>query len=258
MLTYIDGSKESMIRYALRHADDRLILGHKISEWSGHASILEEDLALANIGLDLIGQSVLWYNYSAELENAERSADDIVYYRNEREYYNLLLTEQPNEDFAYTIVRQFFFDIYDFLFYTELKNSSNETFAAIAAKSIKESAYHLRHSSQWILRLGDGTEISNQKTQTAINDLWMFTGEMFVNDEIDAELINKRIGVDLSLLKTKWLDNLQRVFDEAGLTTPNINSFMQKGGRNGLHSENMGYILAELQFLRRSYPNAKW
>jgi ring-1,2-phenylacetyl-CoA epoxidase subunit PaaC len=257
-LIYTDEIKEAVFRYALRHGDDRLILGHRVSEWSGHGPILEEDLALSNTSLDMLGQAVLWYKYAGEVEGIGRSEDDLAYLRSEREFKNLLITELANEDFAFTIARQFFFDVYDYLFYTELKNSSDETLSAIAAKSLKESAYHLRHSSEWMLRLGDGTDISHEKIANAVEDLWMYTGEMFVADELDELLINAGIGVDLDLIKPKWYENISKILTEATLTVPDANAFMQSGGRKGLHTENLGFILAEMQYLRRTYPDAKW
>lgn len=257
-MTYTDEIKQALVKYALRHGDDRLILGHRVSEWCGHGPILEEDLALTNLSLDLLGQAVLWLKYAGELQGEGRNEDDLAYLRSEREFANLLLVEQANEDFAYTIARQIFFDVYDYLFYNELKNSKDETLSGIAVKALKESAYHLRHSSEWVLRLGDGTDISHKKIAEAIEDLWMYTGEMFVNDEVDLLLLNEGIGVDLSALKPKWIENLTKLFTEATLELPNFDAFMQSGGRNGIHTENLGFILADLQSLKRTFPDAKW
>jgi ring-1,2-phenylacetyl-CoA epoxidase subunit PaaC len=257
-LTYTDEIKGAVLKFALRHADDRLILGHRISEWCGHGPILEEDLALSNISLDLIGQSVMWYKYAAAIENIGRNEDDFVYLRDERRFSNLLLTELENGDFAFTLARQFFFDVYDYFFYNELKNSSDESLSAIAVKSLKESSYHLRHSSEWMLRLGDGTEVSHQKIKNAVDELWMYTGEMFVNDDVDLLLIKEGIGVDFDSLKAKWYENVSKILTEATLPTPDPGAFMQMGGRNGIHTENLGFILAEMQYLSRAYPDAKW
>lgn len=234
------------------------MLGNRIAEWCGHGPILEEDLALTNLSLDFLGQSLLWLNYAGKIEGIGRTEDDLAYLRKEMDFTNLLLTEQANDDFAHTITRQFFFDVYDYLFYNELKNSKDETFAAIAAKSLKESAYHLRHSSEWVLRLGDGTETSHQKISDAVDSLWMYTGEMFVADEVDNLLIKEGIGVDIEALKPTWYDNISKVMTEATLQVPNLDAFMQSGGRKGIHTENLGFILSDMQYLRRLYPDAKW
>ncbi|MBX3044435.1 MAG: phenylacetate-CoA oxygenase subunit PaaC [Candidatus Kapabacteria bacterium] len=257
-MTYTDDIKKALFKFALRHGDDRLVLGHRVSEWCGHGPILEEDLALANLSLDLLGQATLWLKFAGETEGIGRDEDDLAYLRNEREFTNLLLTEQANEDFAYTTARQFYFDVYDYHFYNELKNSKDETLAGIAAKSLKESAYHLRHSSEWMLRLGDGTDISHDKISAAVEDLWMYTGEMFFQDETDELLLSEGIGVDFNSLKSKWYKNVSDVLSEATLDTPSIDEFMQIGGRNGLHTENLGFILADMQYLRRAVPDAKW
>jgi ring-1,2-phenylacetyl-CoA epoxidase subunit PaaC len=253
-----DELKNALFAFALRHGDDRLILGNRIAEWCGHGPILEEDLAMTNTSLDHIGQAVLWYKFATEVEGKSRSEDDLAYLRNEREFSNLLLVEQSNEDFAYTIARQFFFDVYDYFFYNELKNSKDTTLVGIAQKSLKESAYHLRHSSEWMLRLGDGTELSHNKIQLAVNDLWMYTGEMFINDNIDKLLISEGLGVDLEKIKPLWLENVTKILAEATIEMPNPEAFMQMGGRNGIHTENLGFILAEMQYLSRAYPDAKW
>jgi ring-1,2-phenylacetyl-CoA epoxidase subunit PaaC len=257
-LTYTNEIKNAVIQYAIRHGDDRLILGHRISEWCGHGPILEEDLAMTNTALDLIGQTVLWYKYAAELENSGRTEDDIAYLRTEREFYNLLLTEQENDDFAHTMARQFFFDVYDFLFYNELKDSSDSTLSAIAHKSLKETSYHLRHSSEWILRMGDGTEESHRRIKSAINNLWMYTGEMFMSDNLDELLLEHGIAVDLNKIKPLWLENVTKILQEATLQHPDINAFMQYGGRFARHTEYLGYILADMQHIKRMAPEATW
>lgn len=258
MLTLTDNINSALFKFLLRHGDDRLILGHRIAEWCGHGPIIEEDLALTNLSLDFIGQSVMWLKYAGEIEGAGRSEDDLAYLRKENDYTNILLTEQANEDFAYTIARQFFFDVYDYLFYDELKNSKDETLSAIAVKSLKESAYHLRHSSQWLLRLGDGTETSHNKIAEAVDNLWMYTGEMFISDDVDDILLKEGIGVDLTAIKPTWYNNISKVLTEATLEVPNLDAFMQSGGRKGVHTENLGFILAEMQYLPRLYPGAKW
>jgi ring-1,2-phenylacetyl-CoA epoxidase subunit PaaC len=243
--------------FLLRLADDRLILGHRLSEWCGHAPILEEDIALANIALDCIGQANAIYSTAAELEDKGRTADDLAFFRNEREFKNLQLLEQPNEDFAFTIVRQFYYDQYSFQLYEKLRESKYEQLSAIAEKSLKEITYHLRHSRQWILKLGDGTEESNNKVQNAIDSLWIYTDEMFNNDTTIDYLIKNEIVPNLNLLKDKWIDNISKVLEEATLTLPASDSFVS-GSRDGRHTEHLGHLLAEMQILPRSFPNAKW
>jgi len=257
-LTYTDEIKKHLSIYAQRHGDDRLILGHRLSEWCGYGPILEEDLATTNTSLDLIGQSVMWLKYAAETDGLGKTEDDMAYLRSEREFKNVLLVEQQNEDFAYTTARQFFFDVYDLIFYSELRNSTDETLRGIAEKSVKESTYHVRHSSEWMLRLGDGTEESHQKIKNAVADLWMYTGELFFMDETDEILIKEGIAIDLNKVKTLWYENVSKIINEATLEVPSLDTFMQKGGRKGIHSENLGHILSELQYLKRAFPTAKW
>ena len=257
-MTYTNEIRTAIYEFALRHGDDRLILGHRLAEWCGHAPILEEDIALTNISLDLLGQSIQFLKYACDIENQGRTEDDLAYKRNERDFKNLLLAEQANEDFAYTICRQFYYDVYDYYFYEELCKSKDEQLAAIAAKSIKETKYHLRHSSNWMLRLGDGTEESNRKITGAVDFLWMYTGEMFQPNSIDELLLSEGIGVDLNLIKPKWIKSVFEIKEKANIYLPDVNAFMQMGGRNGLHTENLGHILAEMQYLQRAYPDSKW
>lgn len=252
-----DELRENIFEFLLRLGDDRLILGHRISEWCGHAPILEEDIALANIALDCIGQANAIYSVAAELENKNRTADDLAFLRNEREFKNLQLLEQPNEDFAYTIARQFFYDQYSFLLYTQLSNCNYEELKAIAVKSLKEITYHLRHSKQWIIKLGDGTEESKSKIQTAVDNLWIFTNEIFFIDDLIIELTNKNIIPDLTGIKQDWHDAVKAVLDEATLTMPDTNEFVS-GSRQGRHTEYLGHLLAEMQILPRSFPNVNW
>lgn len=249
--------QNALFNYILGLGDDRLILGHRLSEWCGHAHILEEDIALGNIGLDLIGQASAYLSLAAEVENKNRTEDDLAYFRNEYEFKNLQLVEQPNIDFAYTIVRQFFFDVYEGIFLEELAKSKFEQMAGIAKKSIKENIYHTRHSRNWILRLGDGTEESHVKTQTAINDLWKFTGEIFSENENDNILINENFAPDLKPLKSKWNEIIKSVLNEATLEMPENIGF-SSGSRSGIHTEHLGHLLAEMQIVARSYPGAKW
>lgn len=252
-----DKIKDALFEYCLRIGDNSLILGHRLSEWCGHGPILEEDIALINIALDLIGQSRFIYSYAAELEGKGRTEDDLAYLRDVMQFKNSVLVEQPNGDYAKTIVRQFLFTAYNYLFYKELQKSKNENLAAFAEKSLKEVTYHLRHSSEWVVRLGDGTEESKERTQNAIDELWMFTGDMFAGDAIDELLLKEKIAVDLSKLKTEWDKLIEEVFTKATLTIPS-NAFMMIGGKEGKHTEHLGYLLAEMQFLPRAYPGANW
>ena len=249
--------KDALFEYCLRLGDSSLILGHRLSEWCGHGPILEEDIALINIALDFVGRSTSLLKYAAEVEGSNRSEDDLAYARNERQFRNLLITEQPNGDYASTIVRQFLFDAYSFYLYTELTKSKDITISGIAEKSLKEISYHLRHSSQWVLRLGDGTEESHNRTQKALDNLWRFTHEFFEMDEVDALLINSGIAVNLSDLKSNWLNKVSEVFEQATLNIP-TNSFMNTGSRQGKHTEHLGYLLAEMQYVNRSYPGCNW
>lgn len=248
---------DNIFEFLLRLGDDRLILGHRLSEWCGHAPILEEDIALANIALDCIGQANAIYSIAAELEDKERTADDLAFFRNERDFKNLQLLEQPNEDFAFTIARQFYYDEYSFLLYDKLKESSFKELSGIAEKSLKEIAYHVRHSKQWILKLGDGTDESHKKIQEAIDALWIFTNEMFANDKVISELVNDNIIPNLQSLKGEWIASISKILEEATLSLPNSEDFTS-GSRDGIHTEYLGHLLAEMQILPRSFPNAKW
>jgi ring-1,2-phenylacetyl-CoA epoxidase subunit PaaC len=241
--------------YALSRADDALILGHRLSEWCGHAPILEEEMALANIGLDLIGQARSLYGYAAELEAAGNDEDDYAYRRDAPQYRNLLLVEQPNGDFAFTILRQFFYSAFADPYWRAMMASKNPTLAAIAAKSEKESAYHLRHTAEWVIRLGDGTEESHRRAQQAVDALWSYSGEMFA--PADETLVADGTIVDPASLKPIWDRTIDTVLAQATLARP-ANPWMRSGGRHGRHSEHLGHLLAELQHLQRSYPGAKW
>ncbi|MEI8133485.1 MAG: 1,2-phenylacetyl-CoA epoxidase subunit PaaC [bacterium] len=249
--------QEALFIYLLRQADNALILGHRLSEWSSNAPILEEDLALTNIALDHLGRAQALYKYAAEVEGTGRTEDDLVYKRAERQYRNILLVELPNGDFAMTIARQFFISTFELMFLEELAKSKDEILSGLGAKCIKEVKYHWRHSYDWLLRLGDGTDESHARMQTAVNELWMYTGEMFEQDEVEKDLIQANIACDTSALKEKWIAKVTNALTEATLTTPPI-GYNQTGGRNGVHSENLGFILAELQYLPRAYPDATW
>ncbi len=246
-----------LVLYALRRADDALILGHRLSEWCGHAPALEEDMALANMGLDLLGQARELYDYAAEVEGKGNDEDKLAYLRDVRQYRNLLLLEQPNGDFARTMARQFFYAAFADLYWRAMMKSTDATLAAIAAKSEKESAYHLRHSSEWMVRLGDGTEESHRRAQTAVDDLWAYTGEMFGVDESERALIERGVAADPATLHPQWLKTVSNVVGEATLALPK-SGWMQQGGRSGRHSEHLGHLLSELQSMQRTFPGATW
>ena len=249
--------QEAKFEYLLRLGDSSLIIGHRLSEWCGHGPILEEDIALTNIALDFVGNATSLLTYAAQLENKGRNEDDLAFMRDEREYRNLLITEQPNGDYANTMARQFLFDTYMYFLYEELKSSKDETIAAIATKTHKEVTYHLRHTSQWMLRLGDGTAESHERLQNGINDLWMFTSELFDMDEVDALLIKEGIAADLNKVKTEWEKRVKEVLLEATIQIPTT-VFKQKGSREGKHSEHLGFLLAEMQYVHRAHPGDKW
>ena len=250
-------SETPLVLYVLRRADDALILGHRLSEWCGHAPMLEEDMALANMGLDLLGQARELYAYAAKVEGKGNDEDKFAYLRDVRQYRNLLLLEQPNGDFARTMVRQFFYSALADLYWRAMMKSTDTTLAAIAAKSEKESAYHLRHSSEWMLRLGDGTDESHVRAQTAIDDLWSFTGEMFAVDDSERGLIDAGIAIDPAGLKPQWLESVSSIVAEATLALP-TSDWMQQGGRFGRHSEHLGHLLSDLQYLQRAFPGTTW
>jgi ring-1,2-phenylacetyl-CoA epoxidase subunit PaaC len=254
----MDGINKVLFEYCLRLGDSSLIAGQRLAEWCGHGPILEEDIAMTNMSLDLIGQARTFLTYAGEIEGKERTEDDLAYLRDTMEFRNVLLVEQPNGDFAVTMMKQFFFSAYLFLLYKELSNSKDATIAAVAAKSLKEVTYHLRHTSQWILRLGDGTDESNKRTQDALNDLWMYTGDLFDMDTVDAELIKAGIACDLNKIKQEWQAMITEILTKAKLNIPSPDTWMMKGSRTGKHTEYLGYILAEMQTLQREYPGAKW
>lgn len=245
------------LQYALQLADTSLVLSHRLSEWCGIAPELEIDMALANIGLDLLGEARNLYQYAAELEGKGRTEDDFAFLREQGEYYNLLLVEHPNKGFDITITRQFLFDAYHLLALQGLQNSSDPQLAAIAKKSLKEVNYHLRFSAGWMVRLGDGTDESQQRIQAALEELWRFTDEMFQPSEAEQALTASGVAVDVSGLKQQWLEEVGAVLNEANLTMPG-QTYARTGGKQGLHSEHLGYILAEMQYMQRSYPNCQW
>jgi ring-1,2-phenylacetyl-CoA epoxidase subunit PaaC len=247
----------ALFDYALRLADDALILGHRLSEWCGHAPLLEEELALANIGLDLIGQARALYDCAGVLEGKGRDQDALAYRRDAPEFRNLLLVEQPNGDFAMTIARQLLYAAYAAPLWRRLASSRDPTLAGIAAEAAHQAAYHLRHAGEWLARLGDGTPESHRRAQAALDALWPYTGEMFETDDVVLALAADGIAPDPMALKPEWDRTVAAVLAEATLTRP-VDGWMQSGGRQGRHSEHLGYILAELQFLQRAYPGSTW
>ncbi|HVT85092.1 MAG TPA: 1,2-phenylacetyl-CoA epoxidase subunit PaaC [Chitinophagaceae bacterium] len=254
----------TLIDYTLHLADNSLILGQRNSEWCGHGPVLEQDIAITNISLDLIGQARNFYQYAASLinqtikqSNNPVTEDSLAYLRTEREFKNCLLVEQPNGDWGQTILRQFFFSQYQYLLFQQLQHSKDEQLAAIAAKSLKEVSYHLRWSSEWVIRLGDGTEESHSRMLKAIDELWMYTGELFQAAGYELQTAKEGIGVDVSLLKPKWEEKIKEIFSEATLPVPE-KVFMQSGGKDGKHTEHLGYILTELQYMQRAYPGNEW
>lgn len=253
----IEVTETPLVLYTLRRADDALILGHRLSEWCGHAPMLEEDMALANMGLDLLGQARELYSYAAKVEGKDNDEDKFAYLRDVRQYRNLLLVEQPNGDFAQTMVRQFFYAAFADLYWRAMMKSTDSRLAAIAAKSEKESAYHVRHSSEWIIRLGDGTEESHARAQAAIDHLWAYTGEMFEIDDSERGLIDAGVAIDAATLRLQWLKTITEIASEATLVLPR-NDWMQRGGRSGRHSEHLGHLLSELQSMQRIFPGATW
>jgi ring-1,2-phenylacetyl-CoA epoxidase subunit PaaC len=246
-----------LFEYLLRLGDNGVILGHRLSEWCGHGPVLEEDLALTNVALDLIGQARLWLTLAGEVEGGGRDEDQLAYLRDTREYRNLLLVEQPNGDYAHTLARQFYFDSWHHFLLRGLTESTDRRVAEIAGKSLKEVAYHLRRSGDWVVTLGDGTEESRHRMQTAVDELWPFCDEMFTMDAVDTAMAERGIGVDLERLREPWTDHVRTVMEEATLRIPNEDGW-QRGGKNGVHSEHLGYILADMQFLQRAYPAARW
>jgi len=243
--------------YALRLGDDALILSQRLSEWVASAPQLEEDVALANLALDLLGQARTLLTYAGELEGAGRSEDDLAFQRDERDFCNLQLVEQPGGDFAVTIARQLLFSTYQYALYDLLRGSRDETLAAIAAKAVKEVSYHRDHATQWVLRLGDGTEESHRRMQAGLERMWPYVPEMFATDPLLDGLVADGVAVDVAALRPDWDSYVDRVLDEATLHRPTA-SWTAVGGRNGIHSEPFGYLLATMQHLARSHPGARW
>ncbi|WP_299227046.1 1,2-phenylacetyl-CoA epoxidase subunit PaaC [uncultured Psychroserpens sp.] len=249
--------KENLYNYILGIADNSLILGQRMGELCGHGPSLETDIACTNISLDLFGQVRSYFQYAAKVSGDGRTEDDIAMLRKERDYKNVLLVEQPNTNFAYTIARQFLFDAYHLAFLSELQKSTDLTLSAIANKCIKEVSYHERFSSDWVKRLGDGTEESCVKMQEAIDDLWTYTDELFHQTEADKAMVAEGVGVDVTKLKEDYYKRVHRLLEEATLKVPQLKWF-QKGGKEGIHTEHLGYLLSDLQYMQRAYPNMEW
>lgn len=248
--------QHALQEYLLRLADSDMILGQRLSELVGKCPALEEELASTNVALDLIGQARNWYEYAAELIDDGRDADQLVFLRDAHDYRNLLMVEQPNEDYAVTIARQFFFDVWHYFTLQSLVNASDERIATIAAKAVKEATYHLRRSSEWIRRMGDGTEESHRRIQDAFDLLWRFTGELVTADDVDQAMFKAGIGPDPEQLKQDWLGMVREVSAQATLTPGEEDAWMYMGGKRGEHTEHLGHILAVMQFLPRAYPDA--
>jgi ring-1,2-phenylacetyl-CoA epoxidase subunit PaaC len=254
-----------LLEYLLRLADSDLVLAQRLSEWVGKGPVIEEDIALTNVGLDLIGQARLWYGYAGEVEarihGKGRDEDQFAFRRDAAEFRNVLLVEQPNGSYADTMARQFCFDRMHVLLLRALAASRDARMAEIAAKSLKEAIYHAERSADWVIRLGDGTDESRRRMQAALDDVWMYTGEMFAADAVEIELAQAGVGVDARALKPAWDAAVDAVLAEATLTRP-ADGWMQgtlsPGGRQGVHTEHLGYLLAEMQFLQRAYPDARW
>lgn len=254
----VEITKQALFEYCLRLGDTSLILGQRLSEWCGHAPILEEDIAMSNIALDLIGQSRIILTYAGQVEGKGRTEDTLAYFRDARQFRNLQLVEQPNGDFAMTITRQFLISVFNYHLYSQLSTSKDESIAAFAAKSLKEVAYHVRHSNDWMLRLGDGTAESHRRAQDALNDLWYFVDDMFQSDAVDETLLQQGIAADMKEVRKKWETTVTETISKATLKLPVANNLLRMGSRQGNHTEHLGYILAEMQSLPRSYPDAVW
>ncbi|MEP6749745.1 MAG: 1,2-phenylacetyl-CoA epoxidase subunit PaaC, partial [Bacteroidota bacterium] len=252
------------LNYTLHLADNALILGQRNAEWTGHGPVLEQDIAISNISLDLIGQARNFYQYAATLINQSTSQslnrsteDTLAYLRNEKEFKNCLLVELKKGDWAFTVLRQFLFSTYQFYLYQQLQKSADAMLAAIAEKSLKEVTYHVRWSAEWVIRLGDGTTESNRRITGALHDLWPYTGELTGNAGYETALLAENLAVDLTTLKELWMDKIKEVLHEATLELPQ-NQWMQTGGKEGNHTEHLGFILAEMQYLQRTYPGVEW
>ena len=249
--------QNELLQYTLRLGDNALILGQRLAEWCGHGPVLEQDIALSNIALDQLGQARMLMQYAAEQKGEEFTEDKMAFFRDVTEYKNLLILELENGDWGKTIARQFLFDTYNYFLYTELLKSNDEHIRAVAQKAIKEITYHAQWSAEWVIRLGDGTEESRERVQDSIDDLWEWTGEMFTMDAVDQAMVEAGIGADLNKIRDSWNEKVSQILDIATLEKPQ-DGWMQSGGKQGEHSEYLGYLLAEMQHLPRMYPEAKW
>ncbi len=249
---------DNKVNYLLRLGDNAMVLSQRLCELCGKGPALEEDMALSNVSLDLLGQTRMWYTYAAELERAGRDEDKLAYLRDAHDYKNVLLVEQPNGNYAHTLVRQFFFDTWHYFLIGALTKSSDQRIAEIAEKSLKEVTYHLRRSGDLVVRLGDGTDVSHQFTQTAVDELWMYTGEVFNYDAVDEAMVAEGVAPPAAMLREQWLSHVSDILGEATLAMPPADAWMQKGGKQGRHTEHLGYLLAEMQFLQRAYPGSEW
>ena len=249
---------DAKIQYLLRQGDNALILSQQLSQLCGKGPALEEDMALTNVALDLLGQTRMWLTYAGELEGKGRDEDRLAYHRDAIDFRNVLLVEQPNASYAETMMRQFLFDTWHYFLMQGLLQSSDPRIAEIAEKSFKEVTYHLRRSGDLVVRLGDGTDISRARMQAALDDLWMYSGEVFIYDEIDNAMVEQGIAPKAQDLRAAFLDHVNDILLEATLTMPSPDAWMQRGGKQGRHSEHLGFILAEMQFLQRAYPGAEW
>ena len=257
-----NNAKNDLVDYTLHLADSSLIMGHRLSEWTGHGPMLEQDIAISNIALDLIGQARNFYQYAAEIINSNNekekrvTEDDLAYLRDTGDFKNLLITELPNDDWAKTVGKIFFFSTWQFYFYQKLIHSTDRQLSAIAEKALKEVTYHVKWSSEWVIRLGDGTEESHNRMLKAIDELWKYTGELFSSTSYE-QVASDGSGVDISRLREAWMNKVKEVFSEATLTIPG-KTLMQTGGKEGKHSEHLGNILPELQYMQRTYPGCDW
>ncbi|HRE24442.1 MAG TPA: phenylacetate-CoA oxygenase subunit PaaC [Bacteroidia bacterium] len=250
-------TKDALYNYCLRLADSNMIHGQRLAEWCSRGPFLEEDIALSNMSLDMIGQAEMLYEYASTQSEAEHSADDLAFRRSEREYFNCLLVEQENGDFAQTMMKVFLYSAFAKQLYESLLNSNNETLSGFAAKAIKEVKYHLRHSSEWLIRFGNGTDESKRRVQQAVTNLWRFTQDMFEMNDADAALVDSGISFTTETLSAKWQLNVNEIFAAANINIPEPNNTIT-GGYNGIHTEHLGVMLCEMQYLQRAYPDAKW
>lgn len=249
---------DEKFQWLLRNGDNALILSQRLSEWCGKGPAIEEDMALTNIALDLLGQATLWLAYAADTEEAGRDEDQLAFLRDAHQFRNVLLVEQPNGDYADTLMRQFYFDVWHLEWLQALQTSTDERVASIAEKSLSEVRYHLRRSTDLIIRLGDGSDESHRRMQAAAERWWTYTGELFVSDDLDRAIAGRGIAPLPDSLRERWMVSVQQSFEAAMLRMPPADAWMQSGGRQGRHSEHLGYLLAEMQFLQRAYPGAQW